>query len=149
MSEAYPEFIIWTAQFIHSVTNLKWGACSVRFVPLWSYLYMVQQSMWNANCVPLVEVMSLCTQFLHVFQCFFGGLLFLAWLFHTIWLCSSCISHHLANPAIHHTSFGLHGTWSLCNCLTMIFAVAVRQSVNPSSDICSYICFWSNTFMHS
>lgn len=50
---------------------------------------------------------------------FFRWAFIYSWLFHTIWLCSSCISHHLAHPALHRTSFGLQGTWSFCNRVTI------------------------------
>lgn len=63
--------------------------------------------MWNANRVHFVEVMFSCTQFLHMFHCFFGGLfLFLPDSFtpfgfaprvsHIIWLTLPSIAHHLA-----------------------------------------------------
>lgn len=55
---------------------------------------------------------------------FFGGSLLtvFAWLTHTIWLCTACVSHHLASSKLHLTSFGLCYTaftvlgkyWTLC-----------------------------------
>lgn len=123
MYKAYPEFIIWMAQSIYSQFQTSKPKMKCILGALCSALILfVNGETKHVEC----KLCSFCwgnafeyTVLTCVSVPFRWDFIFLPDSFHTIWLCSPCVSHHLANAAVCRTSFGLHGTWSLCNWVTV------------------------------